>query len=241
MRMSYKVMQIETSNNCSLKCSYCPHPAQLRPKGDMSFETFAKCMTLTQRSDNPVHADGRKFVWLNHFGEPLLNPLLPQFIDYATSRGIKVSFSSNGVDQDGNLFPRSLWQQLANVGLEDVILSAHNKSEKHLREHVGDIVRVVGVWTPRKENLHDWAGQVDMSRFKLPPRAIPNQPCDYKTHNMFAVTWDGRVASCCYDIEGRAGLTIDDVLRNGFVFREISLCATCRLGRGDASWLSDAL
>jgi len=239
--MGYKVMQIETSNYCSLKCIYCPHPTQLRPKGDMSLETFTKCMTLVQHSDNPVHAGGRKFVWLNHFGEPLLNPLLPQFIDYATATGIKVSFSSNGVDQDGNLFPRSLWQRLANAGLEEVILSAHNKSEKHLREHVGNIVRVCGVWTPRKENFHDWAGQVDMSRFSLPPRPIPDQPCDYNTHNMFAVTWDGRVASCCYDIEGRSGLSIDDVLKNGFAFREISLCATCRLGRGDASWLLDTL
>ena len=63
--MGYKVMQIETSNYCSLKCIYRPHPAQHRPKGDMTFETFAKCMTLVQRSDNPVHVDGRKFVWLN--------------------------------------------------------------------------------------------------------------------------------------------------------------------------------
>ena len=237
--MGYKIMQIETSNYCSLKCIYCPHPTQHRPKGDMSFETFTKCMTLVHRSDNPVHKSGRKFVWLNHFGEPLLNPLLPQLIDYATVSGIKVSFSSNGVDQDGNLFPRSLWRRLANAGLEDVILSAHHKSEKHLREHVGDIVRVVSVWTPRKENLHDWAGQVDMSRFKLPLRPIPDQPCDYNTHNMFAVTWDGRVAACCYDIEGQVRLSIDDVLKSGFVFREVSLCATCRLGRGDVSWLLD--
>jgi hypothetical protein len=239
--MGYKVMQIETSNYCSLKCGYCPHPTQRRPKGDMSFETFAKCMTLVQRSDNPVHADGRKFVWLNHFGEPLLNPLLPQFIDYATSRRIKVSFSSNGVDQDGDLFPTSLWQRLANAGLEEVILSAHNRSEKHLRKHVEGIVRVLSVWTPKqKEHVHDWAGQVDMSRFKLPPRLIPDQPCDYNAHNMFAVTWDGRVASCCYDIEAGAGVSVDEVLQNGFVFREISLCASCRLGRGDASWLLES-
>ena len=236
--MGYKVMQIESSNYCSLRCSYCPHPSQLRPKGDMSFETFVKCMTLVERSENPVHSDGRKFVWLNHFGEPLLNPLLPDFIHYATSRGIKVSFSSNGVDQDGNLFPRSLWQRLVSAGLEEVILSAHRKSEKQLRKHVEDIVRVRSVWTAKKENFHDWAGQVDMSRFKLPPRDIPKQPCDYNTHNMFAVTWDGKVAACCYDIEGQVGLSVDDVLANGFVFREISLCATCRLGVGDVNWLS---
>lgn len=236
--MGYKIMQIETSNYCSLKCIYCPHPAQVRPKDDMSMETFRKCMTLVNRSDNPEHQDGQKFVWLNHFGEPLLNPKLPDFIHYATSCEIKVSFVSNGVDENENLFPRSLWKKLARLGLKDVGLSGHKKSERILREHVGDIVNVRWVWTPKKENFHDWAGQVDMSRFKLPPLDEPNNPCDYETHNMFAVTWDGRLASCCYDIEGRVGLSVDDVLQEGFVFHEVSLCATCRLGRGDASRLS---
>ncbi len=235
--MGYKVMQIETSNRCSLACIYCPHPAQIRPKNDMSMEIFKKCITLVERSENPVLADGRKFVWLNHFGEPLLNPMLPNFIRHAKSREIKVSFASNGIDENGELFARSTWQRLADAGLETVVLSAHKKSEKVLREHVGDIVRVHWVWTPRKGNLHDWAGQVDMSGFKLPPPDEPIARCDYEINNMFAVTWEGKLASCCYDIEGRVGLTVDDVLDNGFVFREISLCATCRLGRGDANWL----
>jgi hypothetical protein len=237
--MGYKVMQIETSNYCSLTCVYCPHPAQARPKGDMSFETFRKCMTLVKRSDNPPHADGRKFVWLNHFGEPLLNPMLPEFIRFATSCGIKVSFASNGVDENGNLFPRSLWQELSHAGLEVVELSAHKKSEQILRKHVDDIVRVRLVWKPKTEYFHDWAGQVDMSKFKLEPLAKPDRRCDYDANNMFAVTWDGRIASCCYDVEGRVGLSVDDVLEDGFVFHQISLCTTCRLGRGDASWLLD--
>jgi hypothetical protein len=235
--MGFKVMQIETSNICSLTCMYCPHPKQLRPKGDMSFETFSKCMELVARSNNPPRRDGRKFVWLNHFGEPLLNPMLPEFISHATSRGIAVSFASNALDVNGELFPRSLWQQLADAGLQEVMLSAHKRSEKVLRAHINDIVRVHCVWTPKKGNFHDWVGQVEMKRFKLPPEPVPTRICDYRRDDMFAVTWDGRIAACCYDIEARTGLLIDDVLENGFAFREISLCATCRLGRGDASWL----
>lgn len=236
--MGFKVMQIETSNYCSLKCFYCPHPTQARPMGDMTMATFRKCMRLVERSDNPPQSGGRKFVWLNHFGEPLLNPQLPDFIAYATGCGIRVSFATNGLDNDGNLFPRSLWQELARAGLQDIVLSAHKRSEKVLRGHIGDIVRVHWVWTPRKGNFHDWAGQVDMARFRLPPLPEPAGPCDYKAHNMFAVTWDGRIASCCYDSEGRVGLTVDDVLASGFAFREVSLCAGCRLGRGDAGWLA---
>ncbi len=238
--MTYKVMQIEISNFCSLTCNYCPHPSQVRPKGDMSMETFVKCIELVRRSDNP-RLDGSTFVWLNHFGEPLLNPLLPEFIEYAVSQRVEVSFASNGVDYDKQLLPRALWEELARRGLKAVDLSAHAKSEKALRAHIGDIVKVLGVWKPRKEYLHDWAGQVDVSRFDVIARAVPSSPCDYDTHNMFAVTWDGRIAACCYDIEARTSLTIDDVLRDGFSFREISLCAGCRLGRGDVDWLSAPL
>ena len=77
--IGYKAMQIEVSNLCSLSCVYCPHPSQLRQKGNMSMDVFKKCIELTERSDNPVYF-GKKFLRLNHFGEPLLNPLLPKFI-----------------------------------------------------------------------------------------------------------------------------------------------------------------
>jgi hypothetical protein len=238
---TYRVMQIEVSNLCSLTCDYCPHPTQKRPKGDMSFETFKKCVELVERSANPEYR-GRKFLWLNHFVDPLLNPLLPDFIAYATSRNLEVSFASNAVDYDKKLFPREMWRKLAQAGLNGVSLSAHAKSEAKLRDHVGDIVKVIGMWKPKPEYLHDWAGQVDMGDYKMaapPPSA--ERPCDYQLHNMFTVRWDGKLAACCYDIEGQVPLSIDDVLREGFKFRAVPLCTNCRLGRGDADWLLDPL
>lgn len=237
--MGYKVMQLEASNLCSLTCIYCPHPSQQRPKGNMSMDVFKKCISLVERSDNPVH-HGKKFVWLNHFGEPLLNPLLPEFIAFAVSRNVEVSFASNGVDHSRQLFPRDVWKTLAGAGLRAVVLSAHVKSERTLREHIGDIVDIIGMWKPKPEFFHDWAGQV--KKFKvLDNPAICDEPCDYEMHNMFAVTWDGKVAACCYDIEGSVALSIDDILDNGFQFRDIPLCSGCRLGRGDVNWLSEPL
>ena len=93
----------------------------------MTFETFALCIEAVRRSQNPEYL-GKKFVWLNHFGEPLLNPLLPDFIAHAVANDVEVSFFSNGVDLDGKLFPRSLWRDLARAGLKAVALSAHVKS-----------------------------------------------------------------------------------------------------------------
>ena len=97
--MGFKVMQIEVSNFCSLACWYCPHPQQKRANGDMSLTTFRKCLELVNRSDNPIR-NGSKLVWLNHFGEPLLNPLLADFISEARNRAVNVSFASNGVDEN---------------------------------------------------------------------------------------------------------------------------------------------
>ncbi len=239
--MGYKVMQIEVSNMCSLSCVYCPHPSQVRPKGNMTLETFKKCMELVRRSDNPsIH--GKRFVWLNHFGEPLLNPMLPDFIRYAVARDVEVSFASNGVDYNHKMFSRGHWQSLADAGLRYVIISAHDRSATKLRNHVGDIIDIVSTWQPKRSQLHDWAGQVDLGPLAAVERLpVMQEPCDYESKDMFAVTWDGRIAGCCYDIEGRTGLSIDDVLTNGFRFKPISLCSSCRLGRGDAEWLLDPL
>jgi organic radical activating enzyme len=239
--MGYKVMQIEVSNLCSLTCAYCPHPTQARPKDNMSLGTFEKCLELVQRSDNPVYK-GRKFVWLNHFGEPLLNPRLADFIALAASRDIEVSFATNGVDEDKRLFPRERWRELAAAGLKGVAFSAHVKSARRFKAQVDGIVEVISVWEPRRDQIHDWAGQVELkAQWSHEHDGARRQPCDYQRDNMFAVTWDGRIAACCYDIEGQPGLTVDDVLANGFGFRDVPLCATCNLGRGDADWLREPL
>ena len=238
--MSYKIMQIETSNRCSLSCVYCPHPTQKRPKGDMDFETFSVCIELVKRSANPERR-GRKFVHLNHFGEPLLNPLLPKFIAHAVSRGVEVSFATNAVDDDRELFPRQLWRELADAGLKLVHISTHAKSYKTIFEHIGDIVTIGSVWEPKKSKMHDWAGQVPIKGLQSCSTRAHSIPCDYEAHNMFAIAWNGKIAACCYDVEARAGLDVFDVLQYGFRFRKISICKTCCLGRGDASWIEDKL
>ena len=238
--MNYKVMQIETSNFCSLTCSYCPHPGQRRPKGNMDLNTFIKCVQVVQQSCNSEH-DQRKFVWLNHFGEPLLNPLLPAFIGYAAQNNVEVSFASNGVDATNTMFPRSLWRELALAGLRGVVISAHTHSPDAFRRHLDGIIDILYFWEPKKGNFHDWAGQVELPSWKVSqssaPPLPPQQACDYELDHMFAITWDGRIAACCYDIEAQTGLTIDDVIGNGYVFKPVQLCSACTLGRGDSSWL----
>ena len=236
--MTFKVMQIEVSNECSLTCAYCPHPSQQRPRGMMSMPMFEKCIELVRRSGNP-ELHGRKFVHLNHFGEPLLNPALADFVRYASSQNVEVSFATNGVDADRQLFSRERWRELAEAGLRGVIVSCHVKSEKTLRRHIEEFVKVYWVFKPKPEYMHDWAGQVHVKRMNEKFLRVRPEPCDYETHDMFAITWDGRIAACCYDSEAGVSLTVDDVLADGFTFRRIGLCERCGLGRGDVKMLTD--
>lgn len=240
--MSYKVMQIEVSNLCSLTCAYCPHPSQKRPKGTMTFDTFKACIEVVKRSANPEY-EGCKFVWLSHFGEPLLHPQLAEFIEYAIGQDVEVSFATNGVDEDGKLFSREVWSRLRDAGLKGVMISAHAKSLHRMKWHIGGIVPIISTFQPKRRELHDWAGQVDISRYRTEyVREIPAEPCDYETHRMFAIRWDGVLTACCYDIEGRTdGLSVHDVLERGFAFQPTSFCSTCELGRGDAWWIEEPL
>ena len=95
---------------------------------------------------------------------------------------------------------------------------------------MGDLVKIYYVFKPRAKNLHDWAGQVDLDKAKRLLTPVPLNACDYEVHDMFAVTWDGRIAACCYDIEARVGLTVDDILENGFSFRRFPCVETAGWG-----------
>jgi hypothetical protein len=127
------------------------------------------------------------------------------------------------------------------VGLRGVVISAHTHSPDAFRRHLDGIIDILYFWEPKKGNFHDWAGQVELPSWKVSQSSAlpfpPQQACDYELDHMFAITWDGRIAACCYDIEAQTGLTIDDVIGNGYVFKPVQLCSACTLGRGDSSWL----
>src|SRR4051794_27397046 len=116
------IYQIEVSNICSLRCSYCPHPGQQRRKGFMSLDTFSKCLDLFQVCDN------RNTLRLHNFGEVLLQPQLPDLVAMAAAHDVEVSFSTNGLAPNGLAFPPSYWATLAEDGLRRVDFSSHQLS-----------------------------------------------------------------------------------------------------------------
>lgn len=77
---------LEITNLCNLACPFCPPTA--RPGGFMPRERFLRILER-------LEGQGR-LLYFHLKGEPLLHPLLGEFLDLAANRGFKVSLTTNG-------------------------------------------------------------------------------------------------------------------------------------------------
>ena len=77
---------IEITNTCNLNCDFCPK--HHRKKRQLSAEEFN---LITDKVRGKVC-----FLYFHLMGEPLLHPLLPQFVRMANEKGFKTVLTSNG-------------------------------------------------------------------------------------------------------------------------------------------------
>lgn len=90
--------QIDISGVCNLRCISCPQGNfNWRPKpGFMDVQTYEKVLRKILREDPFVGA-----VSLYNWGEPLLNPHLPEIIRFSNELGVHTAISSNlNIQQD---------------------------------------------------------------------------------------------------------------------------------------------
>lgn len=77
---------LEITNICNLSCSFCH--GTVRKKHQMTAEEFEQ---LTDRLAGEV-----RYLYFHLMGEPLLHPLLPQFIKTAWKKGFRPMLTTNG-------------------------------------------------------------------------------------------------------------------------------------------------
>lgn len=77
---------LEITNICNLNCFFCPKTE--RDKRRLTLDEF---QTLTDRLRGRI-----KFLYFHLMGEPLLHPLLPQFIAIARAKGFVPVLTTNG-------------------------------------------------------------------------------------------------------------------------------------------------
>ena len=77
---------LEITNICNLACPFCPPSS--RPADSMPRERFLRIL-------DRLEGQGR-LLYFHLKGEPLLHPLLGDFLDLAAGRGFRVSLTTNG-------------------------------------------------------------------------------------------------------------------------------------------------
>jgi MoaA/NifB/PqqE/SkfB family radical SAM enzyme len=80
-------IQVEVTSRCNAACIYCPQPL-LYQKQHMPFSLFEKILPYTGYMD---------LIYLQGWGEPLLNPDLFAMIRASKKKGKRVGFTTNGM------------------------------------------------------------------------------------------------------------------------------------------------
>jgi len=78
---------IESTSICNLKCVMCPYPIMGRENEHIEISLYER---IIEEASGHV-----EFIWLQLFGEPLLNPNIYKMIDFAEEAGIRVGVSTN--------------------------------------------------------------------------------------------------------------------------------------------------
>ncbi len=226
---------IELTNVCDLVCNYCPLTFSERPKGLMSEQTFRKVVLHMQKL-SPLN-----FMILHHFGEPLLHPELPRFVELAAEARLNPGFSTNG-----ETLTRVRLRELIERGLRWLCIAFHTTAGEAAYRECRELAMRHGIvyWGRRLEPtevpsdpraileygiehqlLHTFAGTVGPER----PRPVGWRPkCDYLDRNFVCILFDGRVVPCAMDEFGTNVLgTVEDL---DSIVHEPSyeLCRSCQ-------------
>lgn len=220
-------LDIESTNNCNLKCPMCGRNWMKEKLGFINWKLFTKIIAEAAKYRLPS-------IKLNYRGEPLLHSDLPKMVKYAKEKGIlEVQFNTNGL-----LLNEKKAKELIDAGLDRIIFSfdgATKKTYEKIRrgsdyEKVVDniknlvrlrwerglkrpLIRVQMVKMPLNEKEVE-----DFLRFWLPianrvavsavmdfsgkkEEEIEHFPCPQIWQRLM-ICWDGEARMCCGDWYG---------------------------------------
>ena len=218
-------LDIESTNRCNLKCTFCDKLPYLSPAefGDMEYGLYTRII-------DEGSVKGLCSIKLSYRGEPLLHPRLPEMIAHARKKGIlDVYFNTNAM-----LLTESKSRALIEAGLNRISISVEGTDEKAfeearigarlnrikrnaeslmaLRESMGvdfPKVRIQTVALPGidlSEYAHYWSPYCDETAAidykKAEERNVslvaPDWACPQLWQRM-TIEWDGRIMPCNND------------------------------------------
>ena len=222
MHKPVRIYQVESTNVCQCKCSYCPHDKMTREQGYIKIGTVEKIIKY-------MNSIGQKYVALHHMGEPLLHPVIGGIIWQFYKNGIETELSTNGallkskgmellankvsvvriaVDYYYNTpgFLNNVAQFLEDAfSYPDTFVSIHtvNGNDLSMFEKYKNAGKVI----LENKQFDNWVGQV-AGESKLDPA----NKCYFQEYQYVSILWDGTVVPCCIDYNGDYKLGhIDDI------------------------------
>jgi len=226
-----EIVQIEATNICNAKCTFCPRDDMKRRQGVMDMDLYRKvvdeCASL-----------GIGHVRMHNYGEAFVDKRLPEKIAYAKSRGIP----EVGVITNGSLLGPDVARAVVEAGLDAINISLDAAGKETFEstrlglkydkvianvEGLVQVRRELGRTRPklilsfvRQDNsaeeqafIDHWSAVADKIHITelhnwagtLQRRADVHFPC-YRQWLTFTVLWDGRVSLCCADLDGHVVL-----------------------------------
>lgn len=122
----YNKVYVEISNVCNMNCSFC-HGHSRAPR-QMSMEEFGLILDKL--------TDYTQYIYYHLMGEPLIHPLLPDFIRLAGKHGYKSMITTNGT----LLSDRQ--DELLSAGVHKVNISLHSFEDGHDEDFVRYICEI---------------------------------------------------------------------------------------------------
>jgi hypothetical protein len=223
-----EIVQIESTNICNAKCTFCPRDEMHRRQGVMSFELFRKIVDECAEL-------GITHVRVHNYGEPFIDRRLVEKVRYAKSKGI----AEVGMISNGSLITEAVARGMIEAGLDAINISVDASGrEVFERTRIGlnydkvianieRVVRIRGELGKRRPKLilsfvrqnnsadeqafiEHWRRIADKIHVTdlhnwagtLNQDSDVNYPC-YRPWLTFTALWDGRVSLCCADFDGR--------------------------------------
>jgi radical SAM protein with 4Fe4S-binding SPASM domain len=223
-------LDIESTNNCNLKCTMCTRNFMKEKIGFMKWDLYKKIIDEAAKHKLPS-------IKLNYRGEPLMHPDLIKMVKYAKNNGIiEVQFNTNGL-----LLDEEISRELIKAGIDRIIFSFDGATKEtyekirtgsNFEKVMGNIKRFVDIknlmgkkrpctriqMVKTKENVHEINKFISMwtpvvNRVAISTRREPQGnkkenehfPCPQIWQRM-VVCWDGDVRACCGDWHGEIKL-----------------------------------
>ena len=141
------VINLEPTNDCNLKCYYCPRRKSKKPVGYMTLGLAKSVM------DEALHHPRLIMMNFHKDGESLLHPEIDRMIRYASDRGVAdiLHMNTNGLCLSDEMIRR-----LLDSGLDDMTLSIDAfRRETYLRTKGHDLLPLVDRQVRRFVELRD--------------------------------------------------------------------------------------